>query len=193
MATITLTNPQFYYAGQLDPNPWVGFTSTHYRTVRYEFDAPSGGASHIELKITQALYASGSNAEHHDYCFYVSTSSTSHTNVNSDSPYTGKLTMTWATDGTSYSVFTGEADILLTPNTKYYVWIFSNSVPFTDRYTNYDFESAVTTVTTSGGAGLVYIDNGSGFAAYQVYIDNGTGWDLYTPYIDNGITWDMCN
>ena len=47
MATITLSNPVYYYAGNVDSNPWVGFTSTHYRTVRYEFTAPSGGASHV--------------------------------------------------------------------------------------------------------------------------------------------------
>lgn len=39
--------------------------------------------------------------------------------------------------------------------------------------------------------GLVYIDNGSGWDAYQVYIDNGSSWDRYIPYIDNGSGWDM--
>lgn len=62
MATITLTNPVYYYAGNVDSNKWVGFTSTHYRTVRYEFTAPSGGATHISLSITKTLYLSGSNA-----------------------------------------------------------------------------------------------------------------------------------
>lgn len=41
--------------------------------------------------------------------------------------------------------------------------------------------------------GLVYIDNGNSFEAYQVYIDNGTSWDQYVPYIDNGTSWDMCS
>ena len=41
--------------------------------------------------------------------------------------------------------------------------------------------------------GLVYIDNGSSFDAYQVYIDNGTAWDLHIPFIDNGTVWEMCN
>ena len=49
--------------------------------------------------------------------------------------------------------------------------------------------SMVLTPTT--GQGLVYIDNGSGWDAYQVYIDNGSGWDRYIPYIDNGSGWDM--
>lgn len=42
-------------------------------------------------------------------------------------------------------------------------------------------------------AGLVYIDNGSGWDAYMVYIDNGSSWDRYIPYIDNGSSWDMCS
>lgn len=40
--------------------------------------------------------------------------------------------------------------------------------------------------------GLVYIDDGTTFVAYQVYIDNGTSWDLYIPYIDNGSDWNIC-
>lgn len=193
MATITLTNPVYYYGGNVDPNPWVGFTSTHYRTVRYEFTAPSGGASHVQLKITKTLYLSGSNPQYHDFVFYIGTSSTSHTNVSSTSPYTGTLTMTQATDGTSYSTFTGEANITLNSGTKYYVWIFSISEAYSGRYTNYGFGEAVATVTTSGSAnGFVYIDNGSSFDKYQVYIDNGSSWDLYVPYIDNGSSWDTC-
>lgn len=38
----------------------------------------------------------------------------------------------------------------------------------------------------------IYIDNGSGWDAYEVYIDNGTSWDLYSVYIDNGSSWDLC-
>lgn len=48
-------------------------------------------------------------------------------------------------------------------------------------------------VSLGYNSGLVYIDNGSGFTAYQVYIDNGTSWDLCIPYIDNGTSWDLCN
>lgn len=46
-------------------------------------------------------------------------------------------------------------------------------------------------LTPTTGQGLVYIDNGSGWDAYQVYIDNGSSWDRYIPYIDNGSGWDM--
>ena len=39
--------------------------------------------------------------------------------------------------------------------------------------------------------GLVYIDNGTEFEAYQIFIDNGTNWDQVVLYIDNGSGWDM--
>lgn len=39
--------------------------------------------------------------------------------------------------------------------------------------------------------GLVYIDNGTSFDAYQVFIDNGSSWDQYMPYLDNGSGWDV--
>ena len=51
----------------------------------------------------------------------------------------------------------------------------------------------VLVVSTASPLGLVYIDNGTGWDAYQVYIDNGTSWDLYIPYIDNGANWDICS
>lgn len=47
------------------------------------------------------------------------------------------------------------------------------------------------TLTPTSGQGLVYIDNGSGWDAYQVYIDNGSSWDRYIPYIDNGSSWEQ--
>lgn len=40
--------------------------------------------------------------------------------------------------------------------------------------------------------GLIYIDNGTSFEAYEIYIDNGTSWDKYVAYIDNGTSWDQC-
>lgn len=196
MATITLSNPQFYYAGQPTTDPWVGFTSTHYRTVRYEFTAPSGGASHIQFNITQALYLSGSDAQYHDFCFYIGISDSSHINASSTSPYTGTLTMTWATDGTSYSNFNGEADIVLNANTKYYVWIFSISEAYSGRYTNYSFGSAVAKITTSGATGFVYIDNGGNSSSnnntsiQQINITNPVYYQNSTQAISAIVGWD---
>jgi len=38
--------------------------------------------------------------------------------------------------------------------------------------------------------GLVYIDNGTQFEAYQMFIDNGNNWDQVIPYMDNGSSWE---
>ena len=59
-------------------------------------------------------------------------------------------------------------------------------------YTCSRCNDSYTEVIPKKEGGLVYIDNGTTFVAYQVYIDNGTSWDLYIPYIDNGSSWDMC-
>ena len=48
-------------------------------------------------------------------------------------------------------------------------------------------------IFTTTPQGLVYIDNGTTFEAYQVFIDDGSKWEQYMPYIDNGSDWDMCN
>lgn len=47
-------------------------------------------------------------------------------------------------------------------------------------------------VSIGYNSGIIYIDNGSSFDAYQCYIDNGSSWDLCIPYIDNGSNWDIC-
>lgn len=49
----------------------------------------------------------------------------------------------------------------------------------------------VIVAATAEKTGLVYIDNGSGWEAYEIWIDNGTSWDLYIPYIDDGVAWQQ--
>lgn len=50
-------------------------------------------------------------------------------------------------------------------------------------------EPDIPEVTTKG---VVYIDNGTEFVAYQVFIDDGTTWKQYIPYIDTGTAWVEC-
>jgi len=51
------------------------------------------------------------------------------------------------------------------------------------------YASEYTVSLTTHPRGLVYIDNGSSFAAYQAFIDNGSSWSQYKAYIDNGSSW----
>lgn len=49
----------------------------------------------------------------------------------------------------------------------------------------------VSIVSTGKQQGLVYIDTGSGWEAYQAYIDNGTSWDMCAPYVSDGTNWNL--
>lgn len=72
---------------------------------------------------------------------------------------------------------------------------------FSQSFEGITFSSTALGVVSGSGTGdlttinrgLVYIDNGSGFEAYQAYIDNGSGWDHYIPYVDNGTTFEQIN
>lgn len=83
---------------------------------------------------------------------------------------------------------TGSASILLQPNTTYYVWVFPGSTTY-----GWWYWCNTMTLTTSGGAGLVYIDNGSSMVAAIPYIDNGSSWVQAMPYIDNGSSFILCS
>lgn len=58
-------------------------------------------------------------------------------------------------------------------------------------YTPGDMSLSGSMALTTINNGVVYIDNGTSFVAYQVYIDNGSSWDLYMPYIDDGTDWTI--
>jgi hypothetical protein len=185
MATITLSNPTYYQKGVSGVSAVVGNESVNSnRNARFEFTSPSEGASHIEFSIYYGYLIGQSSKK--TMRFYIGTSSTSHANAWKDSEYHGEV---MATDSGDVTTFTGEADVRLLPNTKYYLWIFPGDTG--DGWCYYGVVPNTCTLETTGGVGLVYIDNGTGWDAYQVYIDNGTTWDLYVPYIDNGSSWDL--
>ena len=70
--------------------------------------------------------------------------------------------------------------------------IYNDDDTTTDFYSRHYLEAyQITIKVTYDDEGVVYIDNGTTFEAYQIYIDNGTSWDLYVPYIDNGSGWDL--
>jgi hypothetical protein len=189
MSTITLENPYYYQNGVGGVSAIVGSEggATGRRVVRYEFTAPNTGASHVAFSLTYAYLQSYSAIK--PLRFYIGTSSTSHAAAGSDYDYTGTVNSSQYQTYEGCYVFTGEANVVLSPSTKYYLWIF----PSTDEGWCYYNAATITekTIDVSGGAGLVYIYNGSSWDAYQIYIYNGTGWDLYLPYIYNGSDWDL--
>ena len=185
MATITLENPYYYQNGVGGASAIVGYEGGGgTRVVRFTFTSPSSGASHISFSIWFGYM--GGNSSIKPLRFYIGTSDSSHANAGQNAEYTGTVTVT---ESAGEYTFAGEADVLLTPNTTYYLWMFPSDT--SDGWCYYSLYPNRRNIETSGGAGLVYIDNGSGWDVYQVYIDNGTGWDLYMPYIDNSSGWDL--
>ena len=87
----------------------------------------------------------------------------------------------------SYEIKIETIDLL--PNTTYYLYLWGSDTAGYIEVANTEHHS----VSLEYYSGIVYIDNGSGFDAYEVYIDNGSSWDKYIPYIDNGSGWDICS
>lgn len=186
MAIIISSEKTNYTGGSIeDSSHIVGYADSKNRVVRYTFKTDSYGASSVSwyLKKNYLVTSSAPSLR-----WYIGTNATSHVNAGvSTTEYSGDVTVT---NNQGTYEFSGEADIVLMPNTTYYLWIFPNTTSF--RYYN-TTELIQAEITSSGSAGLIYIDNGNSFDAYQVYIDNGYSWDLYIPYIDNGSDWDMCS
>ena len=185
MSTITSGLPQVYAGASATNLKLVGYNGGKNYVARYSFKTDATGGSHISWKLLNSSFSGNGTVP--PLRWYIGTSSNSHINAGvSTTKYHGSVKVS---DNGGNDAFSGSADVVLMPNTTYYLWIF----PATSTYGFYwlDVEDKAT-LETSGAAGLVHIDNGSSFDSYQVYIDNGSGWDMYIPYIDNGSGWDLC-
>ncbi len=183
MATITTSAPYFYKNGSGGVSGVVGYESSSNRVARYSFTSPSTGASAVSL--TMPYVSSGGGSTSTAIRFYITTSSSSHTNAGASSGYHGTFSITLS-EGVYWP--TGSASVLLLPNTTYYLWCFPGSTTY-----GWWYWSGAATINTSGGAGLVRIDNGSSFVNAMPYIDNGSSWVQAMPYIDNGSSWVLCS
>lgn len=179
---ITTGAALYYKNGTSGVSAVVGYESKSNRVARYKFTASATGASSVSVSIKNIYFGEGSKTT--AIRFYITTSASSHANAGSSSTYSGTLTLT--VSGGVYTA-TGLANILLMPNTVYYLWVFPGTTTYGWWYWN-----TPATLTVSGGAGLVYIDNGSRLVAAIPYIDTGTNWVQAMPYIDTGGTWKLC-
>lgn len=142
MASITLTSPVFFQNGIGGVTSVIGVESTLNRVARFGFVAPSTGASGVELSITNLVFGGGIRPE--TFRFYIGTDPNSHINAGSTTAYTGILNINKST-GVD---FNGSANILLLPNTEYYLFIFPN----TRDYGWFSMELATTTLVGTGGS-----------------------------------------
>ena len=144
MANIVLTNQIFYKNGQGGVSGVVGYESKSNRVVRYTLQPPSSGASSIDLSFTGNYWTEYGVLPETLY-FYIGTDPESHANAGKDFERTGELKRKVKT----YD-YSGSADILLMPNTTYYVWVFPSSTVFGWLYWSKNLGDA--TVETKGGA-----------------------------------------
>lgn len=143
MAEIKLTDVQFYKNGESGHSAVVGYESKSNRVARHTLNSPTSGASSVSLAFTAD--GEGAGTLPNTLRFYIGTDPASHANAGAGSEYTGTLTRQSGT----YK-YTGSVDIILLPNTIYYVWVFPPSTTFGWVYWSTRSEKAV--ATTSGGA-----------------------------------------
>ena len=192
MATITTTARAFYANGAATSNNLVGYQpgGPTRNVVRYTFSTSGvpAGASSVLITASSnindywALYAGSWPTLR----FKITTSSTSHTNAGpTTTDYDG--TVSFTKSGSAYYLTIPTTNIVLLPNTTYYLYIFGGST------TNGVVSTYATnlTLTVSGGAGIVKIYNGSKWENYQCYIYNGSKWELYLPYVYSGSAWAL--
>lgn len=189
-AVATYNNGTYYS----DDAPVVGYRSAGVpRVIRYTFTTPSTSSSSYSVMISGCSKLDGDCTSLK--CF-LTTSDSSHALANSTYASDATLTRRASTTGSGeYEFYSGEISKSLSPNTTYYLWVFASStaVPLSVYLpkSGYQFQTSLATITVDQSSGIVYIDNGSGFEAYQVFIDNGSTWEQYIPYIDNGTSWEQ--
>lgn len=125
MATIKLTNATYYRNGVSGATSVVGVESTYNRVVRYNLAAPTTGASRVALKFTDISQGNGTMPT--TLWFFIGTDPNSHANAGAGYAYTGTLTRETIL---GLYTFSGSADVIINPNTTYYVWVFPATTTF---------------------------------------------------------------
>ena len=181
MATIISSEVQCYtgteaYAGHL-----VGRNGGKNVVARYSFTTDAVGASGVSWTLDRNSLGGGISQP---LRWYITASSTSHINAGASTTiYHGDVTIS-TKDG--WKVFSGSTDIVLLPNTTYYLWIFPATTTYGFWYLT---EKQTATVETTGAVGLARIHEGGAFSAYRAIIHNGSMWGTYRPIIHNGSSW----
>ena len=181
---------QVYAGTEATNSKMVGYSKKNY-VVRYAFTTGKEGASSISWELDGNSHDSNPSSAYYtgikqQLRWFITTSSTSHINAGSTTTkHHGDVTVSSVGNA---DVFSGSVEMVMLPNTTYYLWIF----PATATYGFYWLTvSAKATLTTSGSAGLVRIRDGSAFHAYKCVIYNGSKWESYMPKIYNGSSWDL--
>lgn len=145
MATINLANPTFYIDGVGGVSAVVGYEIYGNRVARYEFTTNLSGASGVSLEFNNNWPGEYGNPR---VRFFIGVDPDSHANAGGDSyQYTGELT---SRIEQGYIHYSGSADVLLMPNTKYYLWLFPANQEI--KYTYWNTASDAAILQTTGGS-----------------------------------------
>lgn len=168
-------NVTFYKNGNSGASRVVGYESRANRVARYSFVTPAEGGNRVDIVYYSNGLGGGSKIP---VRFFIGTDPGSHANAGAGSSYTGELTL-----GSDGETFTWSGDILLLPNTTYYIWFFPGSAVY-GYYSWYG--SGTSTLTTSGGAGLAKVAQSGALVPHQFYARTGDSISLYLPYVRSG-------
>lgn len=190
MATenITSTSRKIYAGTSETTSELIGYNAGKNYVARYTFKTGSEGASSVSWLVARNSHSSATG-NGGALRWYITTSSTSHINAGATTTkYHGDVTVSTNVPGhEGFDSFSGSADLVMLPNTTYYLWIFPKNAKFGCYYTH----STNAELTTSGAAGSARIGNGSVHESYQCVIGNGSSFDVYIPYEGNGSSWDL--
>lgn len=176
----TLSNPVFYAAGASGASAVVGFETQRNRVVRYDLSLEQGeSASSISVLFDEGdgsiVYGNGQlDRVNEDMTFYFAVSTDP--DAFADAGYadisraSGQAVFTLyrgsVENGDAHYRVLCEADVLIHPDTQYYLWVFPGFSNIDEGNNTWGWvgwsRSLEITVTLSGAAGLVYVGGLSG-------------------------------
>ena len=194
MATLTAESAlQYYYTysntsngagGTLNTTPtsttskYLGGESSRVRVVGYKIEVPNTGISTLSFTISASSYETGysshTSAEAGKrLAFIISTSTT---------PPLPSTTSAGTITATNSLLSSNTITCSLTPNTTYYLWVYSTSY-----YQGYWGGVTKASITYQGGVVRIYTSNGWKQAIPYIYTPNG--WKQVIPYIYTSNGW----
>lgn len=120
MATIKTGAPYWYYGGCGGGSEVVGWEAGRTRVARHQFKTTSIGASSVSWTFEGISDSPVEGTASGGLKWYIGESSTSHADAGMNSEFTGNVKI-------SNGIASGSADIILKPNTTYYLWVFPAS------------------------------------------------------------------
>lgn len=196
----TLSNRTFFQSGVPGASSVVGFESMTNRVVRYDLNLARGeSARHINVvfvgKVGDICIQFGDGGpgvsalnEKMSFYFAISTDPDVFANAGyaeKDSA-TGKAFFTWVQEyGEEKYEVSCDADVMLYPETQYYLWIFpgfSNASGGNGTWGWFMWNNTPIEVTLTGEVGLVYVGSVSGIP----YVWHNGAWCQGLPKIVEG-------